>query len=346
MARKALKPFKESTMKEFLDKYTGPDATHTGSEELTAYAQPLATAGVRNNNLYAILENYETMVQFSDSSAVANAKSIAAFANLWNAAGFFNTSAYNLKDIVSSDQNTGNITVDDTHHAELKAGFKNIITHVQDLLSIQGAILDKDVFNNNADTANPKIDIFLKAHKGQVAKIDGPWAVSGLQKLFGASSTVKASPTEAGYKQWAGGWLYAMNSRITDKEQNVLEPLLAKFYDDKYAIELYDAAGKFLPTVKGEAAAKSSTKGPSETDEQKDSRTQVATAVYGTQAVGRPISSAFAIVWATYAKLMEKNQDDLHVVKTPSQQDALAEKLATGFVTDLKAAAATENAKA
>ncbi len=343
--KRALKAFKENDAAAFLDKYIKGE-TFVSAANLNA--------GKPQNELIAVPHNVEAMIGYYKKPAANQPtpntlKVVTKFSDLWMSAGYFNEAkgGFNLKDIVATDKKTGHVVLNKWFDAKtkkpvsqgtagaknistyLEAGFDKILQQINALKAIQTK-LDPELFNKDSGKAEPKVRDLFKNNPDNVQLLDGPWNFAKLDKEIGGVAANKA-PTE--WNQWGGGWYSVINARVTTPEQNVIEALIAEFYKDKYASELFTKLGKVSPVLKGKTILNDKTK--------KDYST-IPNAIYGSVVREKPTAAAFDNVWGAYASTISKYKEELAGIggKTAPTKQALAKD----FIKNIEAAIKTTNA--
>ncbi len=141
---------------------------------------------------------------------------------------------------------------------------------------------------------------FASGQKG-VFRIDGPWETGNMKGQTNGGQDLAVLPigymTVSGkpLSQWQGGWGLAVNPRIEeDKAKMALaEAMIGEIVNPKYAVELFQAAGKILENVTAETYQSSDL---DEIDK------KVIKAVIDSFHVspGRPLFKEFGPVWDTW----------------------------------------------
>ena len=347
----ALKEFSSTTLEAFAIKYMGENRFLTS-----------VPSGISNSKLYGIPQNVESMVALGvkTTASEASKKQITEYANLWTAAGFFNTARettsatqVNLRDIVKTDEN-GNVVWGDIGDANaeesakkaewkkvLKAGFLKILNSIIEVKSATSSSLNQTIFDNDAEKAQPKIFDFIADNTDKVKFLRGAWAskrvLETAKKKAKANNVADAeiakmkivASAPSNWKPWASGWLYAMNGRISSGEHKVAEKLIAYFHKKEYAKEFYESVGKLSPTTKGKETL--------ESDQVHGAAGSVAKAIYQAFAnsLPNPIETAFNDLWSKYAVTVNKHKQQL-VAVSASTKSSLAETLTTDFITEIE----------
>ena len=337
IANKYLAPFSETSMASFVDNNIGSDA----NDDFVTQALATAEMAKVDGKYYGVPENIEGLVKYSVADSTTS--TVTQFSNLWQSVGFFNTSTFNFRDVVTTNTtNQLKFDFNETFNGQnlknyLKAGFKNMFTYAGGVdLTNYSSIFDK-----LANVSSPKVLDYLNDNQSSVAIIDGPWIRGEIVKKGIADSAIKASGITGSYSQFLGGWLYSMNARIADYKNSsavkaALEKLIGEILKPANAAKLYKEWNKISPLVGGQQNLQNANSSTGITAAQ----VQEITAVYESSrsAVERPVDVAFGGVWEVYATTISSNAAKIiDAIKGSSAlQDTSATELATTLYDALK----------
>ncbi|MFA5585673.1 MAG: hypothetical protein WDA02_03900 [Saccharofermentanales bacterium] len=264
-----------------------------------------------NGEYLAFPYNIETLIVFANAKNAAdqgfdlskplNEEDIEDVANVlipvFNA--WFGVAMTNAGDIALLKEEGGGFVSDlTTPWAELDANKKSVL---EDIFGYWEWNYDHNTALFDSSAAWGYIDEqFASGQKG-VFRIDGPWETGGMKDKTNGGQDLAVLPigymTVSGkpLSQWQGGWGLAVNPRIEeDKAKMALaEAMIGEIVNPKYAVELFQAAGKILENVTAE------TYQASDLDEI-DKKVIAAVIDSFHVSPGRPLFKEFGPVWDTW----------------------------------------------